>query len=419
MVSEDSQTTTTVPVNPLNTEQDWQLIENLLCELDIEELARTTKAHSGRKNSKIPNAVTLVRILVFYVLTPTTSFVASTARAIPSLLINLCAPALQKRLIRSRLLAVALLSKLLATDFPPIPIHWSDMPVIIVDATIVKGQSSGFCGKYANRTNNRIHLAFEPHSNQFKQVIYDPDRPNAGESFRKFTIEPGQLWVGDRLYCSRAGISHVVKGGSDVLVRFKRGGLSLFDSKDSTSALDVLKVLQSCKRLEEAGQSAHWKLYMRTSTDKPLQVRLVAKRLSDKATAKELKVLRESKIANTEEARSMCKYMILITTLKRSRANRRRVLELYRLRWQVELRIKREKSQLGLSQIRCRKPETVSAWVLWHFVSSVLVDKLVSTRKAKVQQQVQAQSNEVAGKKQKHSVRVEAETGLSSSSHLN
>jgi hypothetical protein len=48
-----------------------------------------------------------------------------------------------------------------------------------------------------------------------------------GETLARFSVNPGDLFLGDRVYGVRPGIFHVVRGGGDVLVRFAMSNLPL------------------------------------------------------------------------------------------------------------------------------------------------------------------------------------------------
>src|SRR5277367_4256076 len=59
-----------------------------------------------------------------------------------------------------------------------------------------------------------------------------------GETFKRFPWERGELVLADRAYCSPSGVQHVLDAQADVLVRYRLGGVELFDAKGD--AIDVL-----------------------------------------------------------------------------------------------------------------------------------------------------------------------------------
>ena len=52
-----------------------------------------------------------------------------------------------------------------------------------------------------------------------------------GETFRRVPVVAGDIVMGDRVYASPPGVSHVVNAGGDVIVRFNRGALPLYEAK--------------------------------------------------------------------------------------------------------------------------------------------------------------------------------------------
>ncbi len=59
----------------------------------------------------------------------------------------------------------------------------------------------------------------------------------------------------------------------------------------------------------------------------------------------------------------MADYVAVFTTAPRGRLSTQRILELYGLRWQVELHIKRDKSIAGLDQLPNFREDTIYTWL--------------------------------------------------------
>jgi len=67
----------------------------------------------------------------------------------------------------------------------------------------------------------RIHYAIGLPSLRCSAVeVTDSRGSGNGETFARFPVHPGDLFIGDRAYGVERGIRHVVEGGGDVLVRF-------------------------------------------------------------------------------------------------------------------------------------------------------------------------------------------------------
>jgi len=91
-------------------------------------------------------------------------------------------------------------------------------------------------------------------------------------------------------------------------------------------------------------------------------------RLEIKASRRQEKVSRESWEA--------AQYFSVWTTLAES-FPALLVLELYRLRWQIELAFKRMKSILGLGHLPKKDPVSARAWLHGKIFASLLVERMV------------------------------------------
>ncbi len=66
--------------------------------------------------------------------------------------------------------------------------------------------------------------------------------------------------------------------------------------------------------------------------------------------------------------------LMLITSLPREAWPPKRVLTLYRRRWQVELAFKRLKSAIGLADLQVRDSELVGVWIHTILLAALLID---------------------------------------------
>jgi hypothetical protein len=68
----------------------------------------------------------------------------------------------------------------------------------------------------------------------------------------------------------------------------------------------------------------------------------------------------------------------VITTVPESLASDIMIMELYRMRWQIELEFKRLKSLLGLDALPSRRGPTAQSWILARVLAAILVERLLS-----------------------------------------
>jgi IS4 transposase len=82
----------------------------------------------------------------------------------------------------------------------------------------------------------------------------------------------------------------------------------------------------------------------------------------------------------SELSLELAEYFILWTSLKKLRAAE--VLELYRLRWQIELVFKRMKSILGLGHLPKKDPLSAQAWLEGKLFVGLLIERMVDAAAA-------------------------------------
>ena len=70
-------------------------------------------------------------------------------------------------------------------------------------------------------------------------------------------------------------------------------------------------------------------------------------------------------------------YVMVVTTLPRTRLRATNVLELYRGRWQVELAFKRLKSLLGLGHLKKTDPDAARSWLHGKLLLAFLIEALI------------------------------------------
>ena len=78
----------------------------------------------------------------------------------------------------------------------------------------------------------------------------------------------------------------------------------------------------------------------------------------------------------------MAGFVVVFTTVPKNRLSAQRVLELYGLRWQIELHIKRDKSIAGLDQLPNRRPDTVYTWICAKLLLVQIARKMASSQMA-------------------------------------
>jgi hypothetical protein len=244
--------------------------------------------------------------------------------------------------------------------------------MMIVDASTVSRPGS-------KGTTARVHYALR--LTDLKIVDLDVTDGKGGETFKRFApiAKPGQLWIGDRGYSNPPGIAAITKKGADVLVRVNRGALPLYDVQGAP--LDVREKLSRLR----LGVPREWAACVHPEGQKALRGRLCAVRLPpDKAEEARTRLKREQGADLTPESLEMAEFVILFTTVPRPRLVTDQIMELYGLRWQVELSIKRDKSIAGLDRLPNFRDDTIRAWILAKLLLTQIARKIATPEMANV-----------------------------------
>jgi hypothetical protein len=229
-------------------------------------------------------------------------------------------------------------------------LRWSGYEIVLADGTTVTRPG-------AKGTTARILYSMRLVDLTLLKVLETDE--HGSESLRVFTVRPGQLWICDRLYSNPEDIDWVVQAHGDVLVRVNRGALPLFDVDGSPfNVLDRVRSLSKPEAMEEWSVEVHPKGRAR------IQGRLCAMRLTDEDAEKARKRLRrEYGSSVAPDALEAAAWVFVFTTVPRDRLTTPQILSLYRLRWQMELEIKRNKSLGGMDKLPNFRADTIATWL--------------------------------------------------------
>ena len=197
------------------------------------------------------------------------------------------------------------------------------------------------------------------------------------ESLRQFPMAHGDHILADRGYCHASGIHFVAEQNSYVAVRLNPDGIVL-----QTPAGDPFNLLQKLKPLQQSGQIAAWNALVPYEKRPPVSVRISAVRKSKIAIALAHKQLRRKTSKQGSELQPetliYAEYVMVLTTFPEREFPARLVLELYRLRWQIDLVFKRFKQIAQLGHLPKQDPESAKAWLYGKLFVALLTDKVLA-----------------------------------------
>lgn len=252
------------------------------------------------------------------------------------------------------------------------PELWAGYDVIVVDATTAS--RPGSLG-----ADVRVHTLMRLSNLEYVDV--QVTNTKVGETLAHFPLDYGQLVIGDRGYCFASSIFAAVARGADVLVRLNRGSTPLL-APVSQERVDVLAAMR-----EIVGHGVVETPVVITWTDpsrleRRVEARLILQRLPDAEAAKARKRLRDELGSDaTAESLEAAGYIALLTTVNKARLSAARCMDLYRLRWQIELLFKRLKSLCGLDRVPNYRPDTIKAWIYAKLLVALLLDRMSSSQR--------------------------------------
>ncbi len=348
----------------LTNDGDWRALASHLPG-DYAELAREHKQlETQYGNAKIKTADWLLRLILLHTGAnlPLRQTVALMAEAGGP---NVSAMRLHMKMRRATPYLQALVERMVGWTSEAQPEQWAGYSMVLVDATAL-------CGPGATYTDARIHTKLRVSDVAVLDAVVTDVK--GGESFKHFLFAPGELVVGDRIYCNANNVARALEHGADVLVRYNRGSLPL---SHQGSALDVLATLRALKNGEELDLPVHFE-----HGDEPVSARLVAVRLpSDEAERARVRLRQEKGASHvTKESLEAAAYVALLTTAPRNRMSATRCFDAYRLRWQIELQFKRWKSLCGFDRLPNYRDDTIVAWVHAKVLIGILLDRMSSIR---------------------------------------
>lgn len=219
----------------------------------------------------------------------------------------------------------------------------------------------------------RLHLSMSLRTNAIESVELTDAK--AGETLERFEFHPGEIVIADRGYAHRAGLTHAVHSGAHYIVRIPWNNVPLETPGggrfDIPAALDML----------EDASADEFPVCFRSPDGEVMPCRLVAIRKSEPAAEKsrhKLSVERRKHGAIDLRTLQTAGYVFVLTNLP-NEISPESVLQLYRLRWQIELKFKTLKSVLRLGNIPARSEALARVYIMTKLLVAVLIDEFIES----------------------------------------
>lgn len=236
--------------------------------------------------------------------------------------------------------------------------------VRLVDASVV-------CKPGSKGTDWRVHMRLDLASERITGVELTDG--HGGETLQRHEIAEGEIVVADRGYGYRTSAAHVIAAGGHVVLRIGSNAFPLKTRQGAAVGLLERGGLLSPGEIGDWPVRFDWEGVERDG-------RLVVLHKSAPAAEHESKrVLHESRSKGRETAPDTIEaaaYIFVFTDLPEAEFTAVQILELYRLRWQVEIAFKRLKSVLHLDKLRAKTPELSKTYLYGKLLAALIIDEM-------------------------------------------
>ena len=218
----------------------------------------------------------------------------------------------------------------------------------------------------------RLHYMFEPFD--FQCTSMEVTTNKEGERLPRHEVCEGDIIVADRIYCTMSGIEHVLESRGDFVLRFKSKAFHLYDGDGSR--LELLPLLRRLKPMENTDVHCFYKCNGRLRPLRIVAMKKNAKMIAESKRKMEQKASKRQEKAAQTDTIELNEYIVIATSLDYTNEQ---ILELYRVRWQIEQVFYRLKSLFGYGGVPSKKPETVKAWFYGKLFLAALCERVLKS----------------------------------------
>jgi len=221
---------------------------------------------------------------------------------------------------------------------------------IVIDGSTV--QEPG-----ATQTTYRLHIAIDLINLSLRQVEVTTDK--TGENLDHYQLESGDVVLIDRGYNPPKTLVPFLDRGGEVVLRYNAHSMKLYDVDTNDPAGQRMTKVDWESRLQTLkGQPGHFPVYLCRGNQR-IRVFVHAIPLppekAQQARRQAKKRAQNKGRTASDKALYLSEWVLVLTSLPPELLDTETASALYRVRWQVELLIKRMKSLLQIDELRARK----------------------------------------------------------------
>jgi hypothetical protein len=209
------------------------------------------------------------------------------------------------------------------------------------------------------RITHRLHYAIDIFN--LKSDQYKITSQKTGESLTNFKIKPHDLYLGDRAYGTKTSMEHCLCGSGNFIFRIRKNAFDIYDKNNNK--IDLIGKLRRIKK----GKTLSFCCYFIGSKKSLVPIRIcVMLKPKDVAEAPE------------DDTEFMNNYIVVVTSITDKNISTKDILDLYRLRWQVELYFKRLKTLMGFGDIPNKTEKNIKTWLNTKLAAAILLEIMIA-----------------------------------------
>jgi hypothetical protein len=263
-----------------------------------------------------------------------------------------------------------LLGKLLPTSSLPARAA-GPWQLVICDGSQISGPG-------AQGTDYRWHVAYDPVAQQIWDLHVSD--VHTGESLTRYQLAPGLVVLGDRAFAKAPALVAARASGAHVVVRMTPQYLKLWTREGV--AVDLVAALRAAGD-QPRGSFALQVRDGQSGQAVPVWIHALHLTAQQCNRARRRAHRQARRRGRTPRAQTLflSEWVLVLTTLPPDELNAAVILELYRIRWQVELVIKRYKSLLAAAHVRAKRGSPLATvYLVGKLLFAVLVERRALAR---------------------------------------
>ena len=222
----------------------------------------------------------------------------------------------------------------------------------------------------AKGTSYRIHLSWDWVNQEIAEITITDAQ--TGESLKLYQLAAGDIVTADRGYCRYGDCQYVLDSKAEFVIRYAPHQLTLVGEEGEP--------LNLAGELWETGGNLYTRRVRmkRDCGERPVYLhgyRLPPEKVAEVRRKKKAKAKAENRVLR-KETLEYAEWVLILTSLEPSKVSAEEIGKMSRLRWQIEIVIKRLKSVIEIDKLRSKyKSQLSEVYLLGKSIYALLIAK--------------------------------------------